>query len=106
MNLRLPGFAAASAVPAGGAPAVRLGSAGRLGGATPGFFRDVSPQLVRKLRAGLGRGLILRRFRSGANDACGLVSRCGHTGLPNPNITMRVEPKTGRSRRTSAQKYH
>ena len=45
MNLRLPGFAAASRG-AGGRRGWPLGAV-RLGGATPGFFRDVSPQLVR-----------------------------------------------------------
>ena len=51
-NLRLPGFAAAASAVAGGRRAwpFGFGSAGRLGGATPGFFRDVSPQLVRKRR--------------------------------------------------------
>jgi hypothetical protein len=65
---------------------------------TPGFFRDVIPQLIRERRTGRGRSFIIRRFRFGATDACGLVSCSGHlSGLPNPNSTMRVRPKTGRT---------
>jgi hypothetical protein len=47
----------------------------------------VTPQLVRELRADLGRGFVLRHFRSAADNACGLISRCGHYGLPIQNIT-------------------
>jgi hypothetical protein len=42
----------------------------------------MSPQLVGELRADLVGGFVLRRFRSAADDACGLISRYGHNGLP------------------------
>ena len=67
----------------------------RIRGAAPGFFRDVGPQLIRQL--GGARNFVLRRFRLGTNDACCLVSRCGHTRPPHSNFAMQVRPKTGRT---------
>ena len=56
------------------------GRAGRLGCATPGFFRNLIAQPVRELRAALGRRFVVRRL---ANDARGLISRCGHYRPPH-----------------------
>jgi hypothetical protein len=39
------------------------------------------------------RGSIARTFRHirfGTKDTCGLVSRCGHHGLPNCNVATRA----------------
>src|SRR5258708_40156635 len=50
-----------------------------------------------KLVAHAGRGVMpgFGRFRLGTKNACGLVSRCGHQGLPLTNIARRDSRNPG-----------
>ena len=66
---------------AAGAPAPRRGGA-------DGLFRDMEPSWSAS-GGSVARNFAFRRFRLGTKDACGLVSRCGHHGLPNCNVAMR-----------------
>ena len=95
-NLRLPDFGAAavgSGLPARPAcrwPACRASRRA----AGDGLVRDMSAKLRRETRT-VARDLAFGRIRLGTKDARGLVSRCGHHGLPNHNVATQAQPKHG-----------
>ena len=63
------------------AMALRLGMA-----AGGGFFRKMSAKLIGEFGGSVANGLALG-IRLRTKDTCGLVSRCGHQGLPTQQIS-------------------
>jgi AcrR family transcriptional regulator len=53
-------------------------------------------KLVGENGRSVARGLAVCRIRLGPKNPCGLVSRCGHQGLPI-TIATRAQPETGRA---------